>query len=234
MVSSPFTSWQIDRGKMEIVTDFIFLNSKITVEGDCSREIETLAPWKNSYDQPRQPIIKQTHYFADKSLSSQSYSFSSNHVWIWVLDHKEGWVMKNWWFWTVALKKTLESPLDSKEIKQVNSKENQPWIFIEKTDAEAEAPTIWPPDVKNWLIRKDPDARKDWRQEEKWMIEGKMVGWHHWLDRHEFEQALGVSDGQGSLVCCSPWGHKELDETEWVNWTDSPWKLFRDSSLLSR
>ena len=123
-------------------------------------------------------------------------------------------MLKNWCFWTVVLEKTLESPLDCKEIKPVNSKGNQSWIFIERTDAEAEAPKIWPPDVKNWLIWKDPDAGKDWRQE-KGTTEDDMVGWHHWLNGHEFEQTPEVGDGQGSLVCCNPWGHKRVRHN-WV------------------
>ena len=134
--------------------------------------------------------------------------------------HKECWVPKNCWFWTVVLEKTLESSLDHMEIKPVNSKGDQFWIFIGRTDAEAETPILWPPDGKSWLIRKDPDAGKDWRWEEKGTTEDEMVGWHHQLDGHEFEQALGVGDGQGSLVCCSPWGLKELDTTEQLNWTD--------------
>ena len=121
-------------------------------------------------------------------------------------------------FQTVMLEKTLESPLDCREIKPVNPKGNQPWIFIGRTDIEAETPTLWPPDAKNWLLGKDPDAGKDWRQE-KGTTEDKMVGWHHWLDGHEFEQALRVGDGQGSLVFYSPWGHEELDTTERLNWT---------------
>ena len=145
-----------------------------------------LASWKKSYDQPRQHIKRQRYYFADKGPSSQSYSFSSSHVWMWELDHKQGWVLKNWWFWTVVLEKTLESPLDCKEIKPVNPEGNQPWIFTERTDAEAETLILWPPDVKNWLLGKDPDAGKDWRQKEKGMTEDEMVGWHHWLDGHEF------------------------------------------------
>ena len=134
--------------------------------------------------------------------------------------HKESWVPKNWWFWTVVLEKTLENPADCKEIKPVNPKGNQSWIFIGRTDAEAKVPILWPPDAKNWLIGKDPDAGKDWRQEEKGTTEGEMVGWHHQLNGHESEQALGVGDGQGNLACCSPWGHKELDVTEWLNWTE--------------
>ena len=178
-----------------------------------------LAPWKKSYNQPRQHIKKQRHFFANKVPSSQSYGFSSSHVWIWELDHKEGWALKNWCFWTVVLEKTLESPLDCKEIQPVHPKGNQSWIFIGRTDAEAEVPILWPPDGKNWLIGKDPDAGKDWRQE-KGTIADEMVGWDHQLDGHEFEQALGVDDRRGSPVCCSPRGHKESDTTEWLelNW----------------
>ena len=160
-----------------------------------------LAPWKKSYDQPREHIKKQRHYFANKGPSSQSYGFSSSHVWMWELDYKESWAPKNWCFWTMVLEKTLESPLDCKEIQPVNPKGNQSWIFTRRTDAEA--PIFWPPDAKNWLIGKNPDAGKDWRRENKGMTEDEMVGWHHQLDGHEFEQAQEVGDGQGSLACCS-------------------------------
>ena len=136
------------------------------------------------------------------------------------LDYKERWAPKNWCFWTVVLEKTLESPLDGKETKPVHPKGNQSWIFIGMTGVEAETPILWPPDVKNWLIWKDPDAGKVRRQEEKWMTEDEMVGWHHLLDGHEFEQSLGVGNGQGRLGCCSPWGLKESDTTEWLNWTE--------------
>ena len=176
--------------------------------------------WKESYDHPRQHIKKQRHYFANKGPSSQSYVFSSSHEWIWELDYKESWKPKNWCFWTMVLEKTLESSLDSKEIQLVNPKGNQSWIFIGRTDTEAEAPIHWPPDVKNWLIGKDPDAGKDWRQEEKGTTEDETVGWHHWLNGHEFEQTPGVGDGQGSLACCNPWGLKESGTTEWLNWTE--------------
>ena len=138
---------------------------------------------------------------------------------MWELDHQEWWVM-NWWFWTVVLDKTLESPLDYKEIQQVNAKGNQSWLFIGQTDAKTEAPILWPTDVKNLLIRKDLITGKDWRQEEKRTIEDQKTGWHHWLDKHEFEQAPGVGEGQGSLACCSPWGCKESDMTQWLNWTE--------------
>ena len=134
-----------------------------------------LAPWKISYDQPRQHIKKQRHYFVNKGLSSQSYGFSSSPVWMWELDYKENWVPKNWCFWTVVLERTLESPLDCKEIKAVHPKRNQSWIFLESTDAEAETPILWPPDVKNWLIGKDPDVGKDWWQKEKGMTDDEML-----------------------------------------------------------
>ena len=186
---------------------------------------KTLVAWKKSYDQPRQHIKKQGRYFADKGPSSQSCGFSSSHVWMWELDSKESWALKNWCFWTVVLEKTLESPLDCKEIQPVHPKGTQSLIFIGRTDAEAETPILWPPDANNWLIGKDPDAGKYLRREEKGSTEEEMVGWHHQLNGHEFEQALGVGDGQGGLACCCPWGHKQLDMTEWLNWTgpDQSW-----------
>ena len=156
---------------------------------------KTLAPWKKSYDQPRQHIKKQRHYFANKCPSSQRYGFSSSlyqlshkeSTRIWELDHKASWGLKNWCFWNVMLEKTLESPVDCKEIEPVNPKGNQSWVFIGRTDAEAETPILWP---------------------------------HHQLDGHEFEQASGVGDGQGGLACCSPWCCRESDTTERLNWTD--------------
>ena len=134
------------------------------------------------------------------------------------LDHKESWALKNWCFWTVVLERTLKSPLHCKQIKPVNPKGNQSWILIERTDAEA--PILWLPNVKSWLIGKDPDAGKDWKQEEKGTTEDKMVGWHHWLDGHEVGQAPGVGDGQGGLACYSPRGCKESDMTEQLNWAN--------------
>ena len=181
-----------------------------------------LTPWKESYDQPRQHIKKQRHYFANKGPSSQGYGFSSGHVWMWELDYKESWVQKNWCFWTVVLEKTLESPLDYKEIQPVHPKGDQSWVFIGRTDVEAETSILWPPDVKIWLIWKDPDARKDWGQEEKGMTEDEMVGWHHWLDGPGFGWTPGVGDGQGGLVCCSSWGRKS--RTRLSNWTELNWK----------
>ena len=150
---------------------------------------------------------------------SQSYVFSSSHVWMWELDYKESWALKNWCFWTVVLEKTLESSLDCKEIQPVHPKGDKSWVFIGRTDIKAETPILWPPDVKNWLIWKDPDAGKDWRQEEKGMTEDEMVGGHHQFSEHEFEHAPGVGDRQGSLTCSGSWRHKDLDTTEQVNWT---------------
>ena len=149
--------------------------------------LKALVPWKDSYDKHRQHFKKERHSFADKGLISQSYAFSSSHVWMWELDRKEGWGPKNWCFHTVVLEKTLESLLDGKEIYPVNPKGNQSWIFIGWTDAKAEAPILWPPDTKNWLLGKDSDAGKDWRQEEKGTTEDEMIGWHHQLNGHEFE-----------------------------------------------
>ena len=167
----------------------------------------------------RQNIKKQRHYFTNKGPSSQSYGFSSSCVWMWELDYKESWALRNWCFWAVVLEKTLVCPLDCKEIKPVNPKGNQSWIFIGSPDAEDETPVLWPPDVKNWLTGKDPGAGKDWRWEDKGMTKDEMAGWHCWLDGHEFEQTREVGDGQGSLACCSPWGCKKLNITEWLNWT---------------
>ena len=178
-----------------------------------------LAPLKKGYDKPRQHVKKQTHYSAKKGPSSQTMVFLVVTYWC-ESGHKEGWAPKNWFFWTVMLEKTLESPLHCKEIQPVNSKGNQSWIFIGRTDAEAETPILWPPDSKNWLIGKDPDVGKDWREEEMGRTEDDMVGWLHWLNGHELKQALGVGYGQGSLACCSPWGHKESDTTELLNWTE--------------
>ena len=179
-----------------------------------------LAPWKKSCDQPRQCIKKQRCHFANKVPSSQSYGFSSGQLRMWELDHKEGWAPKNWCFWTVVLERTLESPLDCKEIQPVHPKGDQSWIFIGRTNADSKTPILWPHDVKNWLIWKDPAAGNDWRWEGKGTTEDEMVGWHHWLYGHEFEPAPGAGDGQASLVCCSPWDRKESDTTERLNWTE--------------
>ena len=188
-----------------------------------------LTPWKESYDQPRQHIKKQRYYFANKGPSSQGYSFSSGHVWMWDLDSKESWALKDWCFWTVELEKILESSLDCKEIQLVHPKGDQSWVFIGRTDVEAETPILWPPDTKSWLIGKDPDAGKDWGQEEKGMTEDEMVRWYHWLDGHGFGWTPGVGDGQGGLACCSLWGRKELDTTERLNWTEY---IYQERNLM--
>ena len=148
-----------------------------------------------SYDKPRSHINKQRHHFADKVHLGQSYGFSSSHVWMWDLDCKEAWAPKNWCFRTVALEKTPESPLNCKEIKPVNPKGNQPWIFTGRADGNAEASVFWPPDVKSQLIGKDPDTGKVWGQEEKGEAEDEMIGWHHWLNGYEFEQILADNEG---------------------------------------
>ena len=220
MASSPITSWQTDRQTMETVTDFIFFGSKITVDGDYSHEIKRRLFLGRKAMTNLDTILKSRHYFANKGSSSQSSGLPSSHVWMWELHSKESWV-QNWCFWTVVLEKTLESPLDCKESQPINPKGNQSWIFIGRTDVEAETAILWPHDAKNWHSIKAPDAGKDWRQEEKGMTEDEMVGWYHWLNGHEFEQAPWVGDGQGSLVCWSPRGcrdgHKWATE---LNWTE--------------
>ena len=217
IASGPITSWKIDGETVETVTDFNFwapkslqmVTAAMKLKDACSLE-EKLWPTQTAY-------LKAETLFANKDPSSQGYGFSSSHVWMWGLDYKESWAPKNCCFWTVVLEKTLESPLNCKEIKPVNPKGNQSWIFIGRTNAKAETPILWLPDVKNWLICKDPDAGKDWRQEKKGTTGDEMVGWHHWLDVHEFEQATEVGGGQGRLACCSPWGSKDLDTTEQLN-----------------
>ena len=175
-----------------------------------------LAPWKESCDQPRQLIQKQRHCFADKGPFSQRGCFSSSHIWRLEVVYEESWA-KYWCIWTVALEKILESPLDCKEIQPVHPKEDQPWVFIERTDVEAETPILWPPGAKSWLIGKDSDAGRDWGQEKKGMTEDEMGGWCHWLNGHGFGWTLGVGDGQVCLVYCGSWGCKDLDTTERLN-----------------
>ena len=187
MSSGPITSWEIDGETVETVDDFILGGSKITADGDCSHEIKRCLLLGRQVMTNIDSIFKIRDIFANKCLSSQSYGFSRGHVWMWKLDYKESWVPKNWCFCTVMLEKTFESPLACKEIQPVHLKGNQSWIFIRKTDAEAEIPVLWLPDAKSRLIWKDPDLGKDWRLEEKGMIKDQMVGGYHQLNGHEFE-----------------------------------------------
>ena len=188
--------------------------------------------WKDILEEiqwkPRQHIKKQRHYFTDKGSHSPSYGFSGSHIWMWELNHKESWAMKNWCFWTVVLEKTLESTLDSQEVKPVNPKWNQPWIFIVRTDAEAEVPIVWPPVAKNWLIGKDPDARKNWRQEEKGMAEDEIVGWHHWLNGHDWVSSRNWWWTARPGMLQSMGFQKKSYMTVWLNWTD----YFYNESIL--
>ena len=200
---------------METVTDFISLGSKITVNSNYGHEIKRCLLLGRKAMTNLDSVLKSRDItLPTKVCLVKAIVFPVVMYGLWELDHKEGWEPKDWYFWAVTLEKTLESPLDCKEIKPVNPKGNQPWIFIGRTDAEAEAPILWPPDAKSQLIGKDPDAGKDWGQEEvKRVTENEMVRWHHKLSGHEFEQTPGDSEGQGRLVCCSPWGCKESDTT---------------------
>ena len=200
-----------DGDTVETVTEFIFLGSKITADGDGSHEVKRCLLLGRKAVTHLDSILKSK---VSKATDSQSYGFSSSHVWTWDLDQKEGWVPKNWCFWIVVLEKILESSLDCKEIKPINPKGSQTWIFIRRTDAEAETPILWPSDAKSWLTEKTFDAGKNWRQKKKKAAEDEMVGWHHRLNGHEFERALGDGEGQGGLAGCSPWGRKESDSTE--------------------
>ena len=188
MASGPITSWKIDGETVETMTDFIFLDSKITADGNFSREIKRHLLLARKAMTNLESILKaETLLYQQRSISSK-LCFLQGHVWIWELVYKETWAPQNWCFWTVVLEKTLESPLDCKEIQPVHPKGNQSWIFIGRTDVEAEIPILWWPDAKCWLTGKDPDAGKDWGQKEQ---------------------------------CCSPWGHKESDMTEGLNWIES-------------
>ena len=215
MAFSPITSWQIDGETMETVTDFIFLGSKITADSDCSHEIERCFLLERKAMTNLDSLL-QSRDITNKGPSSQSCGFSSSHVWVWELDHKEGWVLKNWCFWTVVLEKTLESSLGLQGDPTNNPKGDQPWIFIGRTDAEA--PILWrvmqiASSLEKTLMLGKIEGRSSR------MTEEEMVGWHDWLNGREFEQIPGDGEGQGSLVCCSPCGRKESDTTEQLNWT---------------
>ena len=203
MVSGSITSWQIDGKTVDTVADFIFGGSKITADGDCSHEMKRCLLLGRKVMTNLDSIFKSRDITLSTNVClAKAMVFSSSHVCMWELDYKESWAVKNRFIWTVVLEKTLESPLYSKEIQPVHPNGDQFWVFIEKTDVEAETAILWPPDVKSWLIWKDLDAGRDWRQEEKRTTEDEMVGWHHRLDGHEFGWTLGVGDGQGGLACC--------------------------------
>ena len=196
------------------MADFIFGGSKITADGEIKSHLLLGRQVMTNLDS----ILKSRDYFVNKGPSSQGYGFSSGHVWMWELDYKEGWVPQNWCFWTVVLEKTLESPLDCKEIQPVHPKGDQSWVFIGRTDVKAKTLILWPPDEKSQLIWKNPDAGKDWEQEEKGTTEDEMIGWHHWLGGHGFGWTPAVGDGQGSHAALH--GVTESDTTEWLNWTE--------------
>ena len=225
MPFSSISSWQTDAETMKTVTDFIFLGSKISADGDCSHEIKRrLFLGRKAMTNLDIGLKSRDITMLTKVHLVKAMFFFSSLVWMWELDYKESWAPKNWCFWIVVLEKTSESPLDSKETKSVNHKENQLWIFIGRTDAKAEAP-IFGRLMRRTMFGKDTDAGKDWGQEEKRMTEDEMVGLYHRFNVCDFEQVLGVGDGQGRLACCIQWDHKELDTTKqlnWLNWTKQP------------
>ena len=230
MASGPIASWEIDGETVETVSDFIFGGSKITADGDCSHEIKRcLLLWRKVMTNLDSIFKNRDITLPTKVRLVNNYCFSNSHVWMWELDCEESWVPKNWCFWTVVLEKTLESPLDYKEIQPVHSKGDQSWVFFGRNDAKAETPVLWPSHVKRWLIGKDSGAGRDWGQEEKGMTENEMAGWHHRLNGHEFEWTPGVGDGQGGLACCDSWGCNESDMIEWLNWIDP--SIFSDFSF---
>ena len=214
MASSPITSWQIKGEKVEVVTDFLFLGSEITADDDYSEIRRLLLLGRKAVTNLDKCVEKQRHYSANKGPYSQGYGLPSGHIRLWELDHKEGRAPKNWCLRTV-LERTPESPLASKELKQVNLKGNQPWTLIGMTDAEA--PVFWLPDANSWLIGKVPDAGKGRGQKEKRVSKDEMAGWNHRCNGHELGQTSGDGEGQGGLACCSPWGRKESDRTGRLN-----------------
>ena len=201
-------------GKQWKQWETVFWASKITADDDCSHQIKRHLFFGRKTMTNLDSIVKSRDItLLTKIHLIKAMVFFSSHVWMWELDYRKSWTIKNWCFWTVVLEKTIDSPLDCREIRPVYHKGNQSWIFIWRTDAEAETPILWPPDTKK------ADSGKDWRQE-KGMTQDEMVGCHHWQDGHEFEKAPGVDDGQGSLACYSPWGNKESDMTEWLNYIE--------------
>ena len=214
IASRSVTSWQIEGEKVEAVINFIFLGCKITEDGDSRHEIKRCLLLRRKAMTNLDSELKNRHHFAQKGPCGQSYCFPSSHVLMWNLDHKEGWAWKIWCFWIVVLEKTLGRSFDYEEIKPVNQKGNQPWIFIRRTDTEAEAAKLWPHCVNSQLIGKVLDAEKDWGQNEKVVVQDGRVTSYHQFNEHEFEQTMGDSEGQGSMVCCGTWSHKVSDMTQ--------------------
>ena len=235
MASGPITSWEIDGETVETVSDFTFLGFKITADGDCSHEIKRHLLLRREVMTNLDSIFKSRDItLPTKVHLVKGYGSSSGHVWMWELDCEESWVPMNWCLWTVVLEKTLESLLDCKEIQQVHSKGDQFWVFFGRTDVKPETPILCLPHAKSWLIGKDPDSGRDWGQEEKGTTEDEMAGWHHRLNGHEFEWTPGIGDGQGGLACCSPWGHKESETTERLNWIELTEVLLEKWSRIKR
>ena len=224
MASGPITSWEIDGETVETVSDFIFLGSKITADDDCTHEI------KRHLLLGRKVMTNLDSIFKSRDITlSTKVCLVKAVVFPVIMYGCKSWTVKKaehrridafeLWCW----EKTLESPMDCKEIQLVHSEGDQPWDFFGRNDANAETPVLWPPHAKSWLIGKDSDAGKDWEQEEKGTTEDEMAGWHHWLDGSESEWTPGVGDGQGGLVCCDSWVHKESDMTQWLIWSEGAW-----------
>ena len=230
MASGPITSCQIDGETVETVADFIFLGSKITAEVIAAMKLKDTCSLEEKLRPTRQHIKNQRHYFVNKGPSSQGYGFSSSHVWMWELNYKESWALKNWCFWSVVLEKTLENPLDCKEIQPVHPKGDQSWVFIGRFDVEAETPILWRPDAKSWLIWKDPVAWKDWGQEEKGMTEDEMVGCI------TDSMHMGLSRLQQLVMDREAWRaavHGVAKSWTWLSdWTELNWKMEIDLTTI--
>ena len=218
MESGPITSWEIDGETVETVSDFIFGGSNITADGDCSHEIKGRLLLGRKVMTNLDRILKTRDITLPTKVRLVKAMVFPVVMWMWELDSEESWVLKNWCFWTMVLEKTVESPLDCKEIQPVHSEGDQPWDFFGRNDAKAETPGLWPPYVKSWLIGKYSDAGRHWRQDEKGTAEDEMAGWHHWPDGRESQWTPGVGDVQGGLACCDSWGHKKSETTERLNW----------------